>query len=255
MKRSKFKPAPALLAAVLIFGIILAAVWFHSADSPSRGPAGSSSGPDSAPEKTYTAESFGIETVHSPVDFNGNGTDDYTDFLLGARRDAENLPAYDNSYYAGGYPPDGSGACTDLVWRAFRNAGYGLKDMIDADIAAHPDSYPGVNGKPDPNIDFRRTANLKTYFERHAVPLTMDPAEIAEWQPGDIVTFGTHHIGIVSDRRNQSGVPYLIHNAGQPRREEDALTRCGEISGHFRFDASRLPKTELLPFRKPQPTK
>lgn len=41
--------------------------------------------------------------------------------------------------------------------------------------------------------------------------------------PGDIVIFGTTHIGIVSDKRNKDGVPYLIHNAGQPLREEDAL--------------------------------
>lgn len=251
MKRLKFGPAPALFAAIFVFGIILAAFWLAFPNPLSPESTGSSPGAKSAPEKTYSAEAFGIETVHSPADFNGNGADDYTDFLLGARRDAEDLPAYDSSYYAGGYPPDSSGACTDLVWRAFRNAGYGLKDMVDADIAAHPDSYPGVNGKPDPNIDFRRVVNLKTYFERHAAPLTTDPKKIAEWQPGDIVTFGTNHIGIVSDRRNQSGVPYLIHNAGQPRREEDALTRCGEISGHFRFDASKLPKAELIAFHKP----
>lgn len=36
-------------------------------------------------EKVYTSEDFGINTVHSAVDFNGNGIDDYTDLLLGAR--------------------------------------------------------------------------------------------------------------------------------------------------------------------------
>ena len=33
-------------------------------------------------EKVYTSEDFGINTVHSAVDFNGNGIDDYTDLLL-----------------------------------------------------------------------------------------------------------------------------------------------------------------------------
>jgi uncharacterized protein YijF (DUF1287 family) len=232
------------LIAALACGICLAVLWLR----PQPG-GGVLPGPGGTPAKKpyYTAKDFGIQAVHSSVDFNHNGADDYTDLLLGAREDAEAVPKYDNSYYQGGYPPDSSGACTDLVWRAFRNAGYRLKDMVDRDIAEHTADYP-VNGKPDPNIDFRRTADLKIYFERHAVSLTTDPKQTAEWQPGDIVTFGTHHIGIISDRRDKDGIPYLIHNAGQPQREEDALTRCGEISGHFRFDASRMDKSELIPF-------
>ena len=57
--------------------------------------------------------------------------------------------------------------------------------------------------------------------------------------PGDIVTFGSRHVGIISDKRNRDGIPYLIHNGGQPRREEDALLRCHRnhpISGHFRWN-------------------
>ena len=38
---------------------------------------------DLLPKKTYSAEDFNIEAVYSSVDFNGNGTDDYTDLLLG----------------------------------------------------------------------------------------------------------------------------------------------------------------------------
>lgn len=245
------RPLPFLLAAAaLLSGVVLVSLWLRGAGPAAPEKGGGASGADSAPEKTYTAEDFGIRTVRSPCDFNRNGTDDYTDFLLGARRDAENRPAYDNAYYSGGYPPESGGACTDVIWRAFRNAGYSLKDMVDRDIAENGSSYPGVKGKPDPNIDFRRTVNLKTYFERHAVSLTTDPSQASEWQPGDIVTFGTNHIGMLSNRRNRDGVPYLIHNAGQPEREEDALTRCGEISGHFRFDASRLKPEDLIPFGK-----
>lgn len=96
-----------------------------------------------------------------------------------------------------------------------------------------------MEGKPDPNIDFRRVPNLKVYFERNAQSLTTDLTQIEQWQPGDIVTFGTTHIGIVSDLRNQKGVPYLIHNAGQPKREEDVLevwNHFNPISGHFRIE-------------------
>ena len=83
------------------------------------------------PKKTYTAEKFGIDTLRSGVDFNGNGTDDYTDFLLGARKDAENHPKYDGSYLDGGFPPDNIGVCTDVIWRASVTAHY----RFDASLA------------------------------------------------------------------------------------------------------------------------
>lgn len=52
------------------------------------------------------------------------------------------------------------------------------------------------------------------------------PKKIEAWQPGVIVIFeNSNHIGIISDKRNRNGVPYLIHNAGQPKREEDALIK------------------------------
>lgn len=200
------------------------------------------------PKKYYSAEKFGIKTITSPVDFNNNGIDDYTDIMIGARKDAQNKPRYDGSYQAGGYPPDNIGVCTDVVWRAFKNAGYSLKDMVDKDIKENIELYPATGGKRDPNIDFRRVSNLKVYFERHAVSLTLDPTRIDQWQPGDIVTYGQKHIAIVSDRRDSKGIPYIVHNGGQPVREEDALTRM-DISGHFRFDATKLDKSDLIPFK------
>lgn len=186
----------------------------------------------------YYAEDFGITTIKSNTDKDGDGIDDYTDILLGARAEAERKPEYKSAYYAGGYPPDTEGVCTDVIWRALRDAGYTLKDMVDEDIAQNVDLYPRVNGKPEPNIDFRRVPNLKVYFERHHIILTNDLAQIEEWQPGDIVTFGSSHIGIISDKRNKSGIPYLLHNGGQPYREEDILelyNKYEPISGHYRL--------------------
>ena len=197
-------------------------------------------------QKKLTEKDFNIKRVHSSVDFNRNGVDDYTDILLGARKDAKNKPKYDGSYHNTGYPPDNIGVCTDVVWRAFKNAGYNLKEMIDMDIAVRTAEYPRVNGKPDPKIDFRRVPNLKVYFEKYAIQLTTDLSKIEQWQPGDIVTFGTYHVGIVSDIRNSEGVPFIIHNGGQSAREEDALGRLSGLSGHFRFDASGLKKTKFL---------
>ena len=190
-------------------------------------------------QKTYTAEDFGIETIHSQNDADQDGIDDYTDILYGAKAEAKRKPTYQSAYYSGGYPPETEGVCTDVIWRAFRDAGYSLKDLVDQDIQENLEAYPRVEGKPDPNIDFRRVPNLKVYFERNAQSLTTDLTQIEQWQPGDIVTFGTTHIGIVSDLRNQKGVPYLIHNAGQPKREEDVLevwNHFNPISGHFRIE-------------------
>lgn len=190
-------------------------------------------------KKVYYAQDFGIEVVLSDKDYNNNGIDDYTDILLGARQDAENKPTYKSAYYAGGYPPDDEGVCTDVIWRAFKNAGYILKDLVDEDIKNNVELYPRVAGKPDPNIDFRRVDNLRVFFTRYAKNLTKDLNKIEEWQPGDIVTFGKEHIGIISDKRNERGIPYLIHNSDQPIREEDVLKLCNlweEISGHFRFE-------------------
>ena len=191
------------------------------------------------PKKYYTARDFGIETVKSSVDFNQNGVDDYTDILLGARKDAQNHPRYDGKYIDGGYPPDNIGVCTDVVWRGFKNAGYSLKDMVDRDIENRREAYSRID-KPDKNIDFRRVKNLNIFFKEYAISLTTDITQIAEWQPGDIVIFNNQaHIGIVSDKRNRDGMPYIIHNGGQPNREEDYLTRS-TVDAHYRFDASKI---------------
>lgn len=193
------------------------------------------------PKDYYTAKHFGIETLKSPLDANGNGKNDFEDILLGARKDAKNKPQYNGSYWEDGYPPDNIGVCTDVVWRAMQNAGYDLKTLVDTDIAENPLLYPGLDVTgPDPNIDFRRVRNLQVFFERHAQQLTTSTDDIAEWQPGDIVIFKgkTDHIGIISDKRNADGVPWLIHNSGQPEREEDAigrLTLLSEIVGHYRW--------------------
>lgn len=203
---------------------------------------------EAVPEKEpdfYTAESFDIETVKSDVDYNSNGVDDYTDILLGARADAQAHPVYDITYFKGGYPPDDIGVCTDVVWRAFKNAGYCLKDMVDRDIQRNGDKYPAA-AVPDPNIDFRRVRNLKVFFDLYAQTLTTDINDISQWQPGDIVIFESdEHIGIISDRRNKKGQAFVIHNTDQLNREQDYL-EIRQVTGHYRFDASKIDESVLV---------
>lgn len=184
--------------------------------------------------RAYMMEDLGIQRVLAETDYDGDGIDDYTEILNGARKDAENHPRYDGSYVAGGFPPEDVGVCTDVIWRAFREAGYDLREMVDEDIRKRPEAYPWVS-EPDKNIDFRRVVNLEEFFRAHGTTLPNDWRDLEEWQPGDIIIADKgNHIGIVSDRRTKEGRPYIIHNAGQPMREEDYLKR-GEVVGHYRF--------------------
>ena len=88
----------------------------------------------------------------------------------------------------------------------------------------------------DKNIDFRRVQNLKVYLDNNAIVLTKDINKIKEWQGGDIVVF-KNHIGIVSDKRNKKGIPFIIHHANPYQRyyEEDILEYRNDIIGHYRI--------------------
>ena len=90
-----------------------------------------------------------------------------------------------------------------------------------------------------------RFSNLKIFFNRHAISLTIDINETDKWQPGDIVIFENKHIGIISDKRNMKGVPFVLHNNGQLNREEDFLNKM-KITAHYRFDASKINEEYLI---------
>ena len=202
-------------------------------------------------------EDFGHARLKSPIDFNSNGVDDYADFLAGAKLDAKNHPRYDGAYVQGGYPSDDIGVCTDVIWRAFKMAGYSLKDMVDKDIAAHTSAYPNAS-KPDPNIDFRRVKNLHVFFKRYGQELTTDLKQSEAWMPGDIVIFkDDYHIGMISDFRADDGTPYVIHNMGQKERDENFMGGIDirDLFGkrtpiaHYRFDASKVDKAVLVEWK------
>jgi uncharacterized protein YijF (DUF1287 family) len=169
------------------------------------------------------------------MDMDQDGVDDQTDILAGAVSYVETHPKYKSRYYAGGYPDDGYGTCTDVVANAMRSAGYDLMELVQEDIQKNPTNYD--IDVPDANIDFRRVRNLNVYFKDTAQSLTTDVTKIEDWQGGDIVVF-QNHIGIVSDRRNQKGIPYVIHHAGpfQLHYEEDILASRNDIIGHYRVN-------------------
>ena len=190
---------------------------------------------DGAPDRS--AE-FGSGQAALGHDQDGDGIDDQADLLEGARAYVAGHPRYKSAYYEGGYPDDGYGVCVDVVAAAYRAAGYDLRELVDADVRAVPDAY--AIGEPDPNIDYRRVRNLRVYLGRNAEPLTCDPTDISQWQGGDIVVFESH-IGVVSGKRDERGVAYVIHHNDPWQRayEEDILESRDDIVGHYRLDPMR----------------
>ena len=187
------------------------------------------------PHSYYTNSDFGIEDYISNTDKDKDGIDDQTDILKGVRDYIATKPQYKSVYYAGGYPTDKYGVCTDVVANGLRVAGYDLRYLVDEHIKANRSLYDIE--KPDNNIDFRRVRNLYVYFKDTAIELTTDVYQIEEWQGGDIIVF-KNHIGIVSDKRNKKGVSFVIHH-GSPTQvgyEQDILEDREDIIGHFRIN-------------------
>lgn len=125
---------------------------------------------------------------------------------------------YDAAYYAGGPPPRGRGACTDVLYYAFKRIGVDLQKGVDR----LPDT-------PDPNIDYRRCPTLIRWFQLHTQKLPNDP----DFQPGDVVFWSltgdgvADHCGIVSYKK-------VVHNF-PPRCTEEAVLHRWPVVGHFRI--------------------
>ena len=183
----------------------------------------------------YDNSYFGIKTYQSKIDKDNDGIDDQTDILNNVRNYIATKPKYESKYYAGGYSDDGYGVCTDVVAFGLRDAGYDLRELVNEDIKNNPDKY-SIEVR-DKNIDYRRVKNLLIYFQNNSINLTTNINDIKDWQGGDVVVFSTH-IGIVSNKRNKKGIPYVIHHERpyQEEYEEDILnSRKSDIKGHFRI--------------------
>lgn len=197
----------------------------------------------SSPTQLLSGQTIQIPNIPCPSDKDNDGVDDLKDIVNGARAEVMRKPQYLGAYYQGGFPPDTEGVCTDVVWRAMRDAGYELKALVDKDIRESISRYPRIAGKPDSNIDFRRVPNLIVFFRKYGVELTKeikpgDVDNLYQWQAGDIITYDYphEHIAIVSDKRRQDGVPFILHNAGPVASETDQLQSWpSQITGHFRF--------------------
>lgn len=190
-------------------------------------------GPDPTPAQGLPESAF-IEPPEALHDQDGDGIPDAQDILVSIRAYTATRPRYGSAYYEGGTPTDGRGVCTDLLAAGLKGAGWDLQTLMDADIRSCPEAYD--IDQPDPNIDYRRVSNVAAYLKRHGTSLTLDPYEADGWRAGDIAVFA-NHVAVVSDVRNQDGVPYLIHHEGPLQRafEEDVLASRADLVGHYRL--------------------
>ncbi len=205
-------------------------------------------------------EDFGFTRYRSPRDRDGDGTDDQTDIFLGAKEYLARKPQYNSSSYFIGiynFEKDGplEGVCTDVIAAGLVSAGYDLKALVDSDIENHREWFSselaaaGLGAEDafdlhDPNINYRRVRNLYAFLEHRAEKQTLDLTDLSAWQPGDIVIFfgssgiWNAHIALISDRRADDGVPYVLHHAneGQTLYEEDYLMSTNKkLVGHYRW--------------------
>ena len=153
--------------------------------------------------------------------------------------------SYDPNYTVISYPngdvPIEKGVCTDVVIRAFRNAGVDLQKEVHEDMKQHFAEYPNKwNLKsPDRNIDHRRVPNLQTFFERRGKSLPITQRN-EDYKPGDVVAWNLDgkaitHIGLISNFWNESTYRYsIIHNIGGGATVEDKIFDW-KIIGHYRY--------------------
>ena len=110
------------------------------------------------------------------------------------------------------------------------------EDMLQ-NFAAYPNKRRWLLAHPDSNIDHRRVPNLMVFFQRkgQSLPIT---SRAQDYVPGDLVTWdlggNVPHIGIVVDKRSQSGRFMVVHNIGQGPKMEDVLFNW-KITGHYRY--------------------
>lgn len=172
-------------------------------------------------------------------DADKDGIPDPLDVLIGAKKTVLNADDYTEGYVSIPYPngdvPREMGVCTDVIVRAVRNAGIDLQKALHEDILRAPKAYPMIKKRGgNPNIDHRRVGTLLPYFKRHWEQHSArldDPAD--PLRPGDVIfmdTFpsrsGPDHIGILSDRLDDRGLPLVINNwtNGTQTAEMDLLT-------------------------------
>lgn len=199
-----------------------------------------------------------LDNVGCVSDADSDGINDQKDILLGAKKQleakAKNIfieGSSEPNYYKGGDPPQDWALCTDIIARAFIEAGLDLRGLVYEDIKNNFNEYPlreiWNQRVCDPDIDYRRIQNLEIFFKRNGKVLLTNfdiskYENLSCWLPGDVVFFDmdgdgySDNAGIISDNTTRSGVPKVIYNYIDPGYtcERDILGK-ETITGHYRY--------------------
>lgn len=232
--KKKLKITTITTLALLITATLIISINYYSIYSQKLTPKDQT-------KKYYNISDFGFIKEKSKTDYNNNDIDDYTEFLNAEKQFAKWNPKNISKYYDNAYPEiEKEGVSADLIWYALKTAGYDLRKMVDKDIEKTEKKNTYNIETRDPNIDFRRVQNLDTFFYRNSKILQTDIYEIGTFMPGDIIILDNNElIGMVSDKYNQNGVPYIILNRGenQTQKEEDYLEKSeSKVTSHYRFE-------------------
>ncbi len=198
-----------------------------------------------------------MDNIGITSDADNDGINDQKDIMQGAENQLENpartirVEEGENNYFKNGDPPENLAISTDIIARAYLEAGFNLKDLVYEDIKDNFDQYPikeiWNRSFCDPNIDYRRIQNLEIYFKRNAKILgisfnALDEKNLNSWLPGDVVFFdmdGNGHsdnVGIISDNTTRSGIPKVVYNYIDPGYTvENDILKEKVITGHYRF--------------------
>ncbi len=199
-----------------------------------------------------------LDEIDVKTDFNKNGNNDSKDIVLGARKQLEikskNIfieGSQEPNYYKDGDPPDEWALNTDIIARAFKEAGYDLRILINEDIKENFDQYPlqklWNQRVTDIDIDYRRIQNMEIFFQRNAISLitdfnSTDLKNLEKWFPGDVVFFDmnkdgyTDNVGIITNNTTRNGTPKIIYNYIEPGYTvEENILESKIITGHYRF--------------------
>jgi len=154
--------------------------------------------------------------------------------------------SYDGTYFSIPYPggdiPANKGVCTDVIIRAYRKTGIDLQQKVHEDMDENFQRYPSRRiwglRHTDKNIDHRRVPNLRVFFSRFGLSLSIKKKP-QYYKPGDIVTWmlpgNLPHIGIVINQRSADNKrPMIVHNIGAGPEIDDMLFNY-KITGHYRY--------------------
>lgn len=166
--------------------------------------------------------------------------------------------------YPWGDVPAHFGTSADLLNRCARQLGLDLQQFVHHDRSQAPKDYPTslfYRKTPDTSLDHRRVSFLYAFAKKFFIPIAKDDPlreDYLHFQPGDLVFWATEGkggypglLGWVSDRRDASGLPYVITSYSRDKRASSFhQVNDWPIAGHFRLEV----KSFLQAFLRTYPT-